>query len=64
MYGTNTLCTYYKHIEKPVHFFTKNFYVKLPSLFHVKAFPSFLVDFYQNYAAIIGVSSTGDNKRK
>ena len=45
-------------------FFTKNFYIKLPSLFHEKAFFSFLVDFYRNYVAIIGVSSTGDNKRK
>ena len=45
-------------------FFTKNFDIKLPSLFHVKALSTFLVDFYRNDVAIIRVSSTGDNKRK
>ena len=57
MYGTHAICTYYKHIEKPLHFFTRNFYIKLPSLFHVKAF---LVDFYRHIVASIGVSSTCD----
>ena len=33
-------------------FFTRNFYIKLPSFFHENAFSSFLVDFYRNHATI------------
>ena len=51
------------HCE-PCTFFTNNFYIKLPSLFHVKAFSSYREDFYRNYVAIIGVYFTFDNKRK
>ena len=60
MYGTHT---YYKHTEKPTHFHKELLYKTTFPLSWKRHLSSFLLDFYPTYIAIIGVSSTGDNKR-
>ena len=60
MYGTHT---YYKHTRKPTHFYKELLYKTTFPLSLKRHLSYFLVDFYPNYIAIIGVSSTGDNKR-